>query len=302
MRLIAYRQPYRSRPRRILEVVVLSFSDQQLITGLAMLIAVHFYLGCSISAYHYDIVCNLILMSLVTHLASLAVISRYFSNWLLGPLRVILIIFAFGLTGVMFAERDNTRFPTGVPKASATSNMTAPLLLAAAACFTSENINITDQFATQLDIFEGATQVSGLAEYAVLFVITIFGLIMAVSQSIVTSSSRSRIHLRARQWIFVFRLILLVGAWGIAIAAYLKFDSLRKWLAASPWPSDDAEHRWDFGQLVPCFLLLLAPLAFFEACGGIFTPFPQPNDPALTLCALSDYWSSSRDGRSEYLL
>lgn len=234
-----------------------------------MLIAVHFYLGCSISAYHCDIVCNLILMSLVTHLASLAVISRYFSNWFLGPLRVVLIIFAFSLTGVMFAERDNTRFPTGVPKASATSNTTAPLLLASAACFTSENINVTDQFRTQLDIFEGATRVSGLAEYAVLFIITIFGLVMAVSQSIVTSSSRSRVHLCARQWIFVFRLILLVGAWGIAIAAYLKFNSLRKWLAASPWPSDNAENKWDFGQLVPCFLLLLAPLAFFEACGGM---------------------------------
>ena len=236
-----------------------------------MLIVVRFYLGCTISAYHYDIVCNLILMSLVTHLASLAVISRYFSNWLLGPFRAILILIAFSLAGVMFAERDNTSFPTGVPKASAISNTTAPPLLAAAACFTSENITMTNQFDKEYGIFEGPTQVSGLVEYAVLFIITTFGLIMAISQSIVTSSSRSHVHVRARQWIFVFRSILLVCAWVIAVAAFLKFNSLRNWLAASPWPKDDAEHRWDFGQLVPCLLLLLTPLALFEAVGGIYT-------------------------------
>ena len=258
---------------RILEVIVLSFSDQQLITGLAMLIAVQFHLGCSISAYHYDIVCNLILMSLVTHLASLAVISRYFSKWLLGPSRAILIIVAFSLAGVMFAERDNTRFPTGVPKAIAASNTTAPPLLAAAACFTSENISIANQFSTQYDIFEGSAHVTGLVEYAVLFIITIFGLLMAISQSIITSSSPGHAHICARKWIFVFRLILLIGAWGIAIAAYLEFNSLRNWLAASPWPKDDGEHKWDFGQLVPCFLLLLTPFTFLEACGGMSTPF-----------------------------
>ena len=142
--------------------------------------------------------------------------------------------------------------------------MTALPLLAAATCFTSENSNVTDQFRTQLDVFEGATRVSGLAEYAVLFIITISGLSMAVSQSIVTSFSRSRVHLCARQWIFVFRLILLVGAWGVVIAAYLKFNSLRKCLAASPWPSDDAEHKWDFGQLVPCFLAASCGFGFLR--------------------------------------
>lgn len=233
-----------------------------------MLIAVLYFLGCEISAYHYDIVCNLILMSLVTHLASLAVISRYFSNWLLGPFRVVLVIVAFSLTGVMFAERNNTRFPTGVPSASPTSNMTAPPLLAAAACFTSENISITNQFAVELDVFIGPEHVTGLVEYAVLFIISAFGIVIAILQSVITSSSRKRAHLSARKWIFVFGTILLLGAWAIAIAAYLKFNSLRKWLAASPWPADNGEHQWDFGQLVPCLLLILAPLAFFEACGG----------------------------------
>ena len=233
-----------------------------------MLIAVQFKLGCSISAYHYDIVCNLILMSLVTHLASLVVIRRYFSNWLLGPVRVIFILIVFSRAGVMFAERDNTRFPTGVPNASSSSNTTAPPLLAAAACFTSENINDTSQFGAELDVLKGHDRVTGLVEYAVLFIIAVFGLIMATTQSVMTALSRGHAYLSARRWVFVFRLILLIGAWAIAIAAYLKFNSLRHWLAASPWPEDDAEVEWDFGQLVPCFLLFLTPLAILEALGG----------------------------------
>ena len=245
------------RPRRILEQTMLSFSDQQLITSLAMLIAVYFFLGCHISAYHYDVVCNLILMSLVTHLTSLAVISRYFSNLFHGPPRAIVIIFAFSFAGVMFAERDSTRFPTGVPKPSTISNTTAPPLLAAAACFTSEKITTTDR-----------VHATGFAEYVVLLIITIFGLIMAMAQSLVTSSRNDK-YLHLRNWIFVLRPILLISAWAIAIAAFIKSNSLRNWLAASPWPKDDAEHSWGFGQLVPCFLLLLTPLAFFDAVGGI---------------------------------
>ena len=173
-----------------------------------MPIAVLYYLGCSICAYRYDIVCNLILMSLVAHFASLGVISRYFSNWLLGLLRAVLIIVAFSLAGVMFAERNNSHFPTGVPGAEMNSNMAAPPLLLAAACFTSENINVTNQFGTQLKIFESPAHVPGLVEYGVLFV----GHLMAILQSMLTASSRSHGHLNARKWIFFSRLGLLISA------------------------------------------------------------------------------------------
>ena len=214
-------------------------------------------------------------MSLVTHLASLVVIQRYFSNKLLGPMRVILIFIVFSLAGVMFAERDDSRFPTGVPKAENSNTTTAPRLLAAAACFTAENITITDQYGMVMKAFDVPGRVTGLGEYVVLFVITFLGLMVAITQSIVTSSSsffssssspgRS---ITARKLFFAFRLALLIGAWAIATLAYVKFTNLQKWLAQSPWPQDDAEGKWDFGQTMPCILLLLTPLSFFEACAG----------------------------------
>lgn len=264
-RLTFYRRTYRETLRKILDAVVLSSSDQQLITSFAILISVQHFVGCSISAYHYDIVCNLILMSLVTHLASLVVIKRYFSNKLLGPIRVILIFIVFSLAGVMFAERDNSRFPTGVPNAKNSNTTTAPPLLAAAACFTSENITIMDQYGMVMKASEAPGRVTGLGEYVVLFVITLLGLMVAITQSMVTSSSSSS-RITARKWIFVFRLALLFGAWAIATLAYIKFTNLQKWLAQSPWPQDDGEGKWDFGQTMPCILLLLTPLSFLEAC------------------------------------
>ena len=149
------------------------------------------------------------------------------------------------MAGVMFAERDYTHFPTGVPivrfTSSTTSYTTAPHLLVAVACSTSENVGVTNQFDTEYDILEVSKHFSELVEHAVLSTIKIFGLAMAITQSVVKLSSRSHTYLCARQWIFLFRLILRVGTWATVIAAYLKLCSLQNWLAATPWPEIDAE-------------------------------------------------------------
>lgn len=266
--LTGYRRPYRSKGRRIGEAVILSFSDQQLITGLSILIAVRYFMGCEISAYHYDVVCNLVLMSVVTHLSSLAVISGYFSNFLLGACRIVLIIFTLGLAGVMFAERDNQYFPTGVPRSNASDPSSPPQLLAPAACFTTNNVTFVNQISGQWNVLEGKTHISGLAEYVVLFIFTISGLVMAITHSYLSSSARKHVHLCLRQWMFVFRIILLLGAIGVAIAACHQFNALQDWMHASPWPADNNEREWNFGQLVPLFLILLAPLQFIEALTG----------------------------------
>ena len=234
-----------------------------------MLIAVRYFLGCQISAYHWDIVCNFLLMSIVTHLSSLAVISAYFSNLILGSCRIILILIVFAFSGVIFSERNNSHFPTGVPDYSPRNETAPPTFLHHAACFTS-SVTVANQVPKAFnDAFKRPERITGLAEYSILFVFTIISLLMAIAHSFVTSPARlANKHLHMRRASCVLRIGLLLAAIGIAIAACVQFNRLRKWMHASVWPADNNESEWTFGQLVPVFLMLLAPLQFIEAFAG----------------------------------
>jgi len=61
----------------VIEKVVLSISDQQILTGLAVLIA-SFWTHCSISVYHFAVANDLAWFSANTHLTTLTVLTRYF--------------------------------------------------------------------------------------------------------------------------------------------------------------------------------------------------------------------------------
>ncbi len=60
----------------VIEKVMLNLSDQQLLTGLSLLV-VGFATHCSISAYHFEIVGDLAWFSSNVHLASLSVLEKY---------------------------------------------------------------------------------------------------------------------------------------------------------------------------------------------------------------------------------
>ena len=63
----------------ILERIVLSLSDQQLLTGLAMVIA-GVWNHCTITTYHLALVDDLAWFSVSVHLASVDVLRRYFHS------------------------------------------------------------------------------------------------------------------------------------------------------------------------------------------------------------------------------
>lgn len=60
----------------VIEKVVLNLSDQQLLTGLSVLVA-GFGTHCSISVYHFAIVSDLAWFSANLHLSSLIVLQQY---------------------------------------------------------------------------------------------------------------------------------------------------------------------------------------------------------------------------------
>ena len=82
----------------VIEKLVLSLSDQQLLTGLAVLIAA-FWTHCTISVYHFAVVNDLAWLSATVHLITLAVLRDYLlqkpvlRNWrvvLMSTLAVLL--------------------------------------------------------------------------------------------------------------------------------------------------------------------------------------------------------------------
>ena len=85
----------------ILETVVLNLSDQQLLTGIAILVA-GFWTHCSISVYHFALTNDLAFFSSTAHLTTLYVLADYlqqnhvYRNW-----RVSLMVC---LAGLLFAS------------------------------------------------------------------------------------------------------------------------------------------------------------------------------------------------------
>ena len=74
----------RSRPAKIWEPTfrnaVLMFSDQQLVTGLALLTSGYAQLRCGISSYHWQMIIYLAWFSSLTHLTTLTVLRQYFRD------------------------------------------------------------------------------------------------------------------------------------------------------------------------------------------------------------------------------
>lgn len=63
-----------------LEAAVLMFSDQQIITGIAILISGYSQLPCGISIYHWQIVVDLAWFSSLTHLTTMTALRRFFHD------------------------------------------------------------------------------------------------------------------------------------------------------------------------------------------------------------------------------
>ena len=59
---------------------LLTYSDTQVITGIAILLAGYWQLSCGISVYHWHVISNLAWFSSVTHIATLTSLRKYFQR------------------------------------------------------------------------------------------------------------------------------------------------------------------------------------------------------------------------------
>lgn len=97
---------------------VLMFSDQQVVTGIAILSAGYSQLHCGLSSYHWEIVVYLAWFSSLTHLTTLTVLCQYFrDNPLIRTWRVAFMLATVTLLGIALLPTVNSDwgFTPGVP-------------------------------------------------------------------------------------------------------------------------------------------------------------------------------------------
>ncbi|KXH36431.1 hypothetical protein CSIM01_04946 [Colletotrichum simmondsii] len=268
---------------KFFQALVVSCSDQQVFTGGAYLVTIRFWKGCSITAYHYNIVANMLLLSCATHLMSVVISKNYFERLLLACLRVFFITAVFAMTGLLLSNQNASNdlpFPTKVPP----SNETDSLLFYHAVCFQNGEDGVEQLKHLLLDSVRNGTA----AEKALLYSTPgnyiqgwNFYLVILVwkrsREAVDNSGWRKRDNCFVRFVSSVGRVsygVYLVGGIGICgttvVMSSLYIMNLRRWVKRSQWlevedggqsTEDDAT---SFGQLVPIILVGLTAFTFIS--------------------------------------
>ncbi|KAI0112319.1 hypothetical protein F4776DRAFT_350543 [Hypoxylon sp. NC0597] len=286
----------------ILETLILACSDQQVFTGAAYALTLQFGKGCSISAYHYNIVANMMLLTCATHLISVTIVRNYWKFPWLALLRIACITFVFIATGLLMTNQNAGSpepFPTGVPDA----NLTDSSIFLPAVCF-------QDGGPAAFSTFQEATSsaktffMDNLAKSTPrnkiqgwnLYIITLLFYGVAIIAELIRffRRGRSRQGLRSRianqfrrycglgtpvrkilQNVFLFYLAFGVGlSLAVIIISTQYIFSLRRWVDKSGWieldnnnknPENDAT---SFGQLVPLFSSAMILFSFAQIVSG----------------------------------
>lgn len=135
------------------ESIVLACSDTQIFTGAAYAITLRYFMGCTVSAYHYNIIANMMLLTCATHLMAITVVRDYWKYPWLAVLRVVLKLGVFLVTGILLSNQNaeglldprtekRIPFPSRVPLLSEPDSY----YFLAAACFQSSSTKIGGVF------------------------------------------------------------------------------------------------------------------------------------------------------------
>ena len=132
-----------------LRSAILMFSDQQLVTGIALLTSGYAQLHCGLSSYHWQMVVYLSWFSSLTHLTTLTVIRRYFRDNPEARLwRAILMLTMFTMLGIAL-------LPTGDAWWLAGNNIPA-------LCFLKRLVARSSEERFQFDAYQSTTMLISL--------------------------------------------------------------------------------------------------------------------------------------------
>lgn len=239
----------------ILESLIATCSDQQVFTGGAYAITLRYAKACTVSAYHYNVVANILLVTCATHLMAVTVSRHYWEHFYVGALRIIVITLVYIITSVLLSNQGSTSlgFPTEVPLPTETYS----LMLLPAACFQSGRSSFRAEFekavhAGSLRAFFGG-QIHGWTNFLVMFLFYLIAIFISLGRLIRrgTDPNGRRYKFvkalentfpplfRAKRFLYVlFGLYLAAGigisCWTVVTAGLYVFE-LRRWVDGSGW-------------------------------------------------------------------
>lgn len=258
------------RAIHIFESLLTAFSDQQIISGLSLLIVAG-HSGCEISAYIYNIVCFLLVMNLITHLNALTNTPSWF-----GPkyqslcralvnalLRLILVIVVLILSGIMLGARTGVPFPS-----DAGVMATFP-----AACFENANsLQGVDAFISFAQNNTVATMDNGFPQYLTL-VIDLFVIIPIMILAALKSLRRRPTGCRMCLSLSLRTLTTSVTT-AVLIWLTIGYINQRKTMELSQWyVPDPTADQYTYLDVVTWALLASSVITFVNAFTGKFYSF-----------------------------
>ncbi|KAG9241812.1 hypothetical protein BJ878DRAFT_427289 [Calycina marina] len=245
---IIFSELLRSTEAKIARKLLLSFSDQQIITGIGLQ-SVGLAKMETMIPYHFFLIWMLSSISTATHSAALLALFHDFKrDWVLRWLREFLMFVNLALSCVsgVFVLKDITAqiFPT------------LPI-----ACVWQES--------TKQERSSGDMTASLAGTIAVI-----------VGQVLVYTMAIWYLHSRSQRWLQITRALSFVVLMAIGIGATVRIITLSQAFGKpSVALADNGEKDWSFGQLLGLLLLLLPLMSAVEIYRGeMKVPSPLPDD------------------------
>ncbi|KAF1999762.1 hypothetical protein P154DRAFT_213404 [Amniculicola lignicola CBS 123094] len=268
-------RPFYLRLIHTIESLLQTLSDQQLVTGISMLACINLE-ACKISAYHYNLVCTMLMLSAITHLNTLINISDFiYKGKSVAFQRVLGIALQIILTGMVLSARNTSTFPTragpqGILPAACFENMNATTLLGLSD-FKDLTNKVTANNADADQIFENLKKAtsaqSGLTECITLIIFVAFALAFLVLE-----------YCEAKFWpqrYFHFVSITLsatsvIASVAITVLAMSRYTALREAMEVDKWYDEASGKGWSYSQIIPAILLASGSITLVKAITGIY--------------------------------
>ncbi|KAJ4384395.1 hypothetical protein N0V85_008342 [Neurospora sp. IMI 360204] len=281
------------------EMLVISCSDQQIFTGAAYAITMHVAKACSVSAYHYNIISNMLLITCATHLLTLLVSKHYWEHPWVAAIRTVATALLYLATGILLSTQaapgSELAFPTQVPN----DNEKWSTLLLPAACFKGSAAqfgNTLEQSFHGAGLFKVGDHITGWTPFVILVLFYVLANIVTLGRVVRAGRENGGKREKFCKWLVkligqkklkwvhriggqVYGVYLLAG---LAISGYTMasaseyIEMLRRWVDRSGWiqlyngtnPENDPK---SFGQLVPLLMMTLTVFTFLQMLSEAIT-------------------------------
>ncbi|KAK3401693.1 hypothetical protein B0T20DRAFT_450676 [Sordaria brevicollis] len=281
------------------EMLIISCSDQQIFTGAAYAITMRFAKACSISAYHYNVISNMLLLTCATHLLTLLVSKHYWEHPWVAGIRTVATALLYLATGILLSTQaapgSELAFPTQVPK----DDEKWSTLLLPAACFQGS----AAQFGSTLQqsfqgagLFKVGDRITGWTPFVILVLYYVLANIVTIGRVVRAGRENGGRREKFCKWLVdiigqkklkwvnriggqIYGVYLLAG---LAIAGYTMASSseyiamLRRWVDRSGWiqlfdGTNSENDPKSFGQLVPLLMMTLTVFTFLQMLSEAIT-------------------------------